>query len=211
MRGDELFELLHHVGAVVPGFGIHRQHAGGVAHAQDLLAGELPVDVAGERGQVADVPHVGFIVQDGLVEVGDAPAERDVVHEQLGQLRGGGSGVGVAPGTERDEQVSALVEGHIAVHHRADADGGQVLDLHVVALAHVGAEVGIALLQAEPDHLLAVGPQAVHELVLPLVAALGDGNVVLVHQYRLDAGGAELDTEDGLAGFDGSRCVHRLT
>jgi hypothetical protein len=58
-------------------------------------------------------------------------------------------------------------------------------------------------MEAEPDDLLAVGPQAVHELVFPLVAALGDGIVVLVDQHRLDAGGAELDAQDRFSGFDG--------
>ena len=94
------------------------------------------------------------------------------------------------------------------MHHRAEADGAEALDLHVVLLADVGAEVGVALLEAEPDELLAVGPQAVHELVFPLVAALGDGDVVLIDQDGLDAGGAELDAENGPAGFDGSPCVH---
>ena len=104
--------------------------------------------------------------------------------------------------------MSFLVEGHVPVHHRADADGREVLDLHVILLADVGTEVGVALLEAEPDDLLAVGPETVHELVLPLVTALGDGDMVLIDQDGLDAGGAELDAEDGPSGFDGSPCVH---
>ena len=74
-----------------------------------------------------------------------------------------------------------------------------MLDLHVITLADIVAEVGIAALQAKPDGLVAVGPEAVDKLVFPLVAALGDRNVVLVNQYRLDAGGAELDAEYGLS------------
>ena len=31
---------------------------------------------------------------------------------------------------------------------------------------------------------------------------------VLIDQDGLDAGGAELDPEDGFSGFDGSPCVH---
>ena len=204
----ELLELLHHVGPVVPGGRVHGQHAGGVAHAQHLLAGELPVDVAGQGGEIGDLGHVLLAVQDGLVQVGDAPAERNVVDEQLGQFRGGGTRVGVPPGAEGNEQAALLVERHVPVHHRADADGAEALDLHVVLLADVGAEVGVALLEAEPDEFLAVGPEAVHELVFPLVAALGDGDVVLIDQDGLDAGGAELDAEDGPAGFDGSSRVH---
>ena len=83
-----------------------------------------------------------------------------------------------------------------------------MLDFHVIQAADVFAEVGVALLQAEPDGLLAIGPQAVHELVFPLVAALGDGTVVLVDQHRLDTGGAELDAQDRFSGFDGYPRVH---
>ncbi len=208
LRGDELLELLHHVGAVVPGGRVDGQHAGGVAHAQDLLTGEFPVDVAGEGGEVGDPGNVLLPVQDGLVEVGDAPAERDVIDEELGEFRGGGAGVGVSPGAEGDKQGAFGVEGHVAVHHGADADGGEMLDLDVVAGLHVGAEGGVAVLQAEPEGFLAVGPETVHELVFPLMGALGDGIVVLIDQDGLDAGGSELDAQDGFSGFDGDPRVH---
>ena len=208
LRSNQFLELLHHVRAVISRRRIDREHAGGVADAQHLLPGQLPVDVAGERGQVADALHVGLAVQDGLIQVRDAPAERNVIVEELGELRGGGTGVGVAPGAERSQQVAFLVERHVAVHHRTDADGGEVLDLHAIALLHVGAHVGIALLEAKPDDLLAVSPQAVLELVLPLVAALGDRDVELVHQHRLDAGGAEFNAQYGFAAFDTLFRVH---
>ena len=39
-------ELLNHIGPVISGGGIYGQHAGGIAHAQHLLSGEFPVDVA---------------------------------------------------------------------------------------------------------------------------------------------------------------------
>ena len=86
-----------------------------------------------------------------------------------------------------------------------------MFDLNVITFAHVIAQVGIAVLQAEPDGFVAVGPQAVNELVLPFVAALGDRDVVLVDKHSLDAGGSELDTEDGPSGFDGSSCIHTIS
>ena len=205
---DEIVELLDHVGPVVPGLGIDGYHARCVADSQHLLAGELPVDIAGQGGEIGDLGDMLLLVQDGLVQVGDAPAQGNVVNEQLREGRCGLTGIGVAPGAEGDHEVAFLVERHVAVHHGADADGGEMLDLHVIALADIVAQVSVAVLQAEPDGFVAVGPKAVHELVFPLVAALCDRNVILVHQHRLDAGGTELDAEDGFSGFDGSSCVH---
>lgn len=58
---------------------IDREHTGGISYAQYLLAGYLPVDKTCKGGQVIDGWNVLFIIQDGLVEVGDAPTQRDVV------------------------------------------------------------------------------------------------------------------------------------
>ena len=49
-----------------------------------FLAGYLPVDKTCKGGQVIDGWNVLFIIQDGLVEVGDAPTQRDVVDKKLG-------------------------------------------------------------------------------------------------------------------------------
>ena len=61
---------------------VDREHAAGVADAEHLLAGQLPVDVAGQGGQVSDPLDVVLAVQDRLIQVRDAPAMRDVVPEQ---------------------------------------------------------------------------------------------------------------------------------
>ena len=74
------------------------------------------------------------------------------------------------------------------MHHCADADGCKVLYLNFILLEDICAKVRIAGLEPEPDGLSGICPQAVYELVLPLVAALGDGHVGLIHQDRLDAG-----------------------
>ena len=66
--------------------GVDREHARRVAHAEHLAAGEPPVHVAGER---RDEPHLGdvrLVVEHGLVQVGDRPAQRDVDAERLGEL-----------------------------------------------------------------------------------------------------------------------------
>ena len=47
-------------------------------------------------------------------------------------------------------------------------------------------------------HVHGVGPDAVHQLVFPLKITLGDGDVFSVNENGLDAGRAQLDTEDSL-------------
>ena len=157
------------------------------------------MNIAGEGGQILDVADVLLVVEDGLIQMADAPAQGNVVVEELRQFSGGLARVGVAPGAEGYQNLLLLVEGHVAVHHGREADGGQCLNLAVVLLHHVLAQVGVAVLQAVPDGFGRVGPQTVDELVLPLVTPLGDGLVLLVDEHGLDAGGTKLYTENGFA------------
>ena len=100
------------------------------------------------------------------------------------------------------------VESHIAVHHGADTYGCQVLNLYVILIAYIGTEIGIAVLQAVPYSLVAVGPQTVHKLVLPGMTTLGYRSLVLINQYRLDTCTAEFYTQNGATGFYSFTCVH---
>jgi hypothetical protein len=99
------------------------EHAAGVADAEHLFTGQLPVDVAGQSCQVVDAVEVIFTVQDRLVEMGDAPPMRDVVAEYVTQSFSGVAGVGVAPSTEGCQQFAVGVQGQVAVHHGRDAEG----------------------------------------------------------------------------------------
>ena len=86
-------------------------------HAEHLLAGELPVHVAGEGGEEIDLANVLFVVEHGLVQVCDGPAFRNVVLEQFGKLLVRFGSVGVLPSAERHQQFAVLIEGEIAMHH----------------------------------------------------------------------------------------------
>ena len=97
-----------------------------------------------------------------------------------------------------DENVLILTESHVAVHHRRNTDGSQLLDFAVVLSLHVLAEVSVAILQTFPDGVDAVSPEAINQLVFPLKATLCDRVVVGVNQDSLDSGRAKLDTENGL-------------
>ena len=73
--------------------------------------------IAGQGGEVLDVVYVLVVVEDALVQVTDAPAQGDVIIEQLRQLGSGLARIGVAPCAERHQDFLLLIEGHIAVHH----------------------------------------------------------------------------------------------
>ena len=79
---------------------------------------------------------------------------------------------------------------------------GQRGDFLAILLLHVLAERGIAVLEPLPYGIEAVGPEAVFQLVLPRVAALGDGVSLIVGEDGLDACGTKFYTQHGLALLD---------
>ena len=146
------------------------------------------MDVTSQRGQELNVFYMGLFVEDGLIQVGDAPTKGNIEIEELGELGRSLAGVGVAPGAERHEDIAVGAERHITMHHGTDADGCEVFDLNAVLFHHVGAQAGVAVLQAVPDGFDAVCPQAVDQLVLPLVTALCDGLIIFIDEHGLDTG-----------------------
>ena len=206
----ELVELAHHLGIIGLRVGVDGDHTRCIAHTEDELPGDLPVHIAGKRGEVFDVGHVLLVVEDGLVEMADAPTQRDVVVEELRQFSGCLAGVGVAPSAEGHENLGLVVESHIAVHHRTETDGGKGFYLAVILVENVLAEVGVAVLKAIPDGFHTIGPDTVYELVLPLMTALGNGLVLLVDEHGLDSGRPKFDAENGFARFYCLFCVHGL-
>ena len=164
--------------------------------------------IACQCGKVLDVSHVFLIVENSLIEVADAPAERDVVVKQFGEFRSSLSCIGVTPGTEGNENLLFFIEGHIAVHHGRETDGSKSFYLTVILFHHILAEVGIAVLQTIPYSLSTIGPKSVNELVLPLVRPLCNWLVLLIDEDSLDAGRAKLYSENGLARFYCLLCIH---
>jgi hypothetical protein len=197
--GDQVIERAEHGGVIAAGADVDREHAAGVADAEDPLAGQLPMHIAGQGGQVRDPPDVLLVVQYGLIQVRDAPAVRDVVVEQCAQSFDGRPGVGVAPGPERGEQFARGVECEVAVHHRGHPQGVDSGQLHPVSLLDVGGQRRVTVLQTGPHRVERIRPPAVDELVLPAVAAHRERCVVRTDQHRLDPGRTQLDTECGPA------------
>ena len=214
-RRDQGVELRHPRGVPVTAARVDREHSRGLAHAHLVFAGELPVDVAGQRGEVGDPRHVRLLLQDRLVQVGDAPALRHGEVEERRQLGAGLAGDVVPPGAERHQQLPLDVQGYVPVHHPAQAHGRDGLQLQGVAGAHVLDERRVAGGQALPDVLHVVRPDAVLELVLPGMRARRQRRRVGRDEGGLDAGRAELDPEDGATRPDQLRratllLVHRI-
>ena len=192
-------ELLNECGFVSVSGRVNREHAGGIAHAEDLLTGELPVHVTGECGEVSHLGDVLFLVEHGLVQVSDGPTLGDVVLEQLGELLVSFGGVGVLPGAERHQQFAGLVECEVTVHHGGEADVADVRELLAIGGLDVVGHGGVSGLQTAPDLLGGVAPQTIFQMGSPAVVAGGDGLEVVVDEDGLDAGGAEFDAQRGLA------------
>ena len=75
------------------------------------------MDIARQRREIGDLAHMIFSVEHCLVQMGDAPALRNIKAEQIGQLCSCLPGNGVAPGAEFRKLPSVFVERKISVHH----------------------------------------------------------------------------------------------
>ena len=102
---------------------------------------------------------------------------------------------GVAQGAKRDEQAAVLIKCHVAVHHGAEADRADCGERHAVFLRNLFAEIAVTFLQAFPNNIQAVRPDAVFVLVLPLETALGDRRMILTDQHSLDTRRAEFNAK----------------
>ena len=58
-----------------------------------------------------------FAIENALIEVRDAPAQWDVVVEEVRELACSLASVGVAPCAERHENLLVLAECHVTMHH----------------------------------------------------------------------------------------------
>ena len=168
------------------------------------------MDVARQRGHEANLRNVRLMVEHGLAQMRHAPALGNVEVEKLRQLLCRLGGHGVAPGAEGHEQPILRVEGQIAVHHGAHADGSDGGQLRAIALSNVLRQRGVAGLKAADHVLHGVSPHAVLQPVFPCAAAGGQQLVLLVDQHGLDARGAQLDSENGSSLFDDRSLIQNI-
>lgn len=75
-------KFCEHCGIIPAGGAVNREHAAGIAFAQHLAPGQLPVYIACQRGEKVQLRQVWLAVQHGLVQVCCAPPLRDVEPER---------------------------------------------------------------------------------------------------------------------------------
>ena len=208
LTGEGVPELADHLGSLMP----ESPFLYPTGDTTDQPVGQLVAELIRSQALMRtrdEIPHSLEVKtvsmrtrEDGLVEMRDRPAQRHVVLEQIGKLRRGPAGRGVAPGAERHELVPILVEGQISVHHRRDADGRETGRTHAIPELGVRAGRRVCLLHPLPDRIQRVRPGLVDVLVLPAGATRGQRDLVVADDDRLDPGGAQLDAEDTLAAAD---------
>ena len=144
------------------------------------------VDISGESGDMCDPADVLLAVQNGLIQMCDAPPLGDVEAEECGQLSCRCLGGGVAPRAEGHKEVIVGIKREIAVHHARDADrtkGGQI---KTVTRADILLQCGVTRLDTRVDILKGIGKISIFVLVFPFKAAGGNGDIALVDEARLD-------------------------
>ena len=118
--------------------------------------------------------------------MGNAPALRDVEVEQFRQFCCSLPGDGVLPCSKGNQQIPVLVKGQIAVHHGADAHGGNAFPVF---------HAGQGRFQPCPDLIQIISPDSVFIGTLPGVITGRNRNMLFVDGNRLDPGGAKLDAQ----------------
>ncbi len=180
--------LFQHGFIVIRARWVDGEHAGSIIHAQHILAGKQKMHIARQRRQVSNPGNMILSVQQCLIQVSHAPTLGNVILQQLGQGLGSLPGGGILPGAERCQQIPVLVEGQVAVHHgghAGTADGDPFRDF----------QLRQNLAQAVPDLRQIVGPDAVFVAADPGVPRRSHRGESIVHQNRLDPGGAQFDAQ----------------
>ena len=80
---NQFIELSHHFSRIVVGCRINREHTRCVTDTQYLFASYLPMHITCQSSQEINVIHMRFIVQDSLVQMRNAPSQRNVVDKQF--------------------------------------------------------------------------------------------------------------------------------
>ena len=199
VTGDQSAAGLAHFGIIAAGGAVDGEHAAGITHAQHLLPGEPPMDIARQRCEKGQLAQMRLPIEKRLIEMRDAPPLGNVEAERLGQLRRRRAGHRIAPCAEGHQQLAGPVKGQIAVHHCRDPDAAHCCKGLPVFCLHIGGQRGVGVLQAGMHGLQRVGPDAVLQPVFPSEVPLRHRGMATVHQHRLDAGRAEFNTECALS------------
>ena len=164
------------------------------------------MDIAGQGGQVIDLPHMRLAVENGLIQVRNRPPLGYIERKCLRQLFSRRTGNRIAPGPEFRQLVALRVKGQIAVHHGRNTDAGHLFECHAIFFAYIPDQIGIGILNALPDITEMIGPDAVLKPVFPGVAAARDRLMLFINQNRLDSRRTKFDSQNAVSCFNDSFC-----
>ena len=138
-------KLLHHSLVVIIGDAVDREHTGGFSDAHSALTCQQVMDIARKCGQMGNIFHMGLSVQNGLIQVGNAPPLRDIKAQQFRQFRSSRTGDGVAPGTKLCQLLAVFIKRQITVHHARNADCAESVRCRTEFFLHITPQVSIAI------------------------------------------------------------------
>ena len=150
---------------------------------------------SGQRGKERYVLHVLFLIQDGLIQMGNAPPLGNVKAKQGRKLLYCLSRHGVSPGTEGNKKLAVLVESHVSVHHAGKADGAKPCDGNAILLLYVLNKRGVAILQPLLNVIHAIRPDLILKTIFPVTHSHGNGLMRFIHQNSLDPGRTKLNSK----------------
>ena len=188
--------------------GVDREHARCIVDAEHLFAGQLPMDIAGERRHIVDLRHMHLARQQRLIEVRHTPPFGNVERKRAGKRLCGLSRRIIPPRPKRNKQISCRIKSEIPVHHSANSHRCNMLNGYSVPLFHTLSEIRICTAQAAPDLILMIGPIPSIKMILPRITPLCNHIAFCINQNGFDPCRAQLDAQKGLTITHDSCCCH---
>ena len=151
--------------------------------------------IGGKRAYMVKARKIGGAILDLLQVMADCPPLRHGIAEELGKLPALVLGNRIAPGPEGSQQAAIRIEGHIAMHHGADAEGLEPREGDAVSFLDILPQRGIAV--RKPFHYILDGicPDTVLIAVLPVMEAACYRGLVRPDEDCLDPCRSEFDSE----------------
>ena len=181
---------------------VHREHACHIADPKDPFPGQHPVYITLQCNEIINILYMLLLIQDGLVQVGNAPSLGHIVPENPSQLLRSRPCDGIPPCAEGNQELPILIKRHVTVHHGGKTDGTNGGKGHAVRFLHVGRHLRITVPDTIPYVIQGIGPDMVHIQVFPVMASGGNGGMVLPDEHCLNPGGTQFNSQRRIPFFN---------
>jgi hypothetical protein len=152
-----------------------------------------------------------LFIQDGLIEVSNAPSLGDIVFKKIRKQGRGFTGEIVPPGPEGSQLSVFLVNHNISMHHAAESDGLHIFQGDSILFQNIFFQVAERILNTRPDIIQVIGPDSINEGVFPVVSARGDRLIVLVDENRFNSCRTQLYPQCGLSCLNLFFNIHEIS